>query len=308
MIQVRTVVVAVAATIVVIVAAWFFLVFGPKGDEIAEVEEQLEQARTEEQNLRTTLERLRELDENRPALEAELRRLEAAVPPRPELASFILAAHEVAARADLEFVSITPAQPADIEGVDAAAIAMSIRAEGRFFSVLDYLDRMERLERLVVVDSLNLAAVEPAPEEEGATGSAAAAGGTRGDAGGADGATTREVSETVSISSELGAVTTDVASLGAERETARSHTETDGDSGSDGDTGSDRATAGERLQAALDRAQPQSVPDQIEIALDIQARAFTTQLPETPGNGGGTTPTTAPPEGAATTTTTEESG
>lgn len=303
MIQVRTVVVAAAATIVVIVAAWFFLVFGPKGDEIAEVEEQLEQARTEEQNLRATLERLRELDENRPALEAELRQLEAAVPPRPELASFILAAHEVAARADLEFVSITPAQPASIEGVDAAAIAMSIRAEGRFFSVLDYLDRMERLERLVVVDSLDLAAVQPASEDEGATGSAAAAGGARFDEGGADGGTAREVSETVSISSELGAVTTDAASLGRQGETGGNHGQTDTGS----DTGSDDATAGERLQAALDRTQPQSVPDQIEIALDIQARAFTTQLPEGQGTGDGTTPTTAPPEGAATTTTTEES-
>ncbi len=303
MIQVRTVALATAATIVVIVAAWFFLVFGPKGDEIADAEEQLEQARTEEQNLRTTLERLRELDENRPALEAELRRLEAAVPPRPELASFILAVHEVAARADLEFVSITPAQPANIDGIDAAAIAMSIRAEGRFFNVLDYLDRMERLERLVVVDSLDLSAVEPASEDEGATGSAAATGRAGFDGGEADGGTAREVSETVSISSELGAVTTDIASLGRQDETTRDDGETDTSS----DSGSDGATAGERLQAALDRTQPQSVPDQIEIALDIQARAFTTQLAETEGAGGGTTATTAPPEGAATTTTTEES-
>ena len=64
------------------------------------------------QELEQTLARLRELDRNRPQIEADLRALNAAIPATPDLATFILSANEIAASSGVDFLSIAPSPPA----------------------------------------------------------------------------------------------------------------------------------------------------------------------------------------------------
>lgn len=154
----RALTAAVAAGLAVVVVAWFMLLYRPKGAEISDVKDQTEVAEAEEQSLRATLAQLEGIDEARPEEEAEVRRLTAAVPPQPELASFILTVHDAASRADLAFLAISPSFPTREGGAEASTIATTIDLEGNFFNIVDFLGRLEDLERTAVVDAVSLTA------------------------------------------------------------------------------------------------------------------------------------------------------
>lgn len=152
----RRALLTVVAGLLVVTLAWFLLLYRPQGNDLEDVRADLETAQSDEQTLRAQLRRLERIDADRPALEAELRRLRAAVPPSPELASLILAAHDLASRSEIDFVSITPAVPTQGERDEMSTIAMGMKIEGGFFKVLDYLNRLEDLERVVVIDSIGV--------------------------------------------------------------------------------------------------------------------------------------------------------
>jgi Tfp pilus assembly protein PilO len=144
-----------AVVVVVVVAVWYLAVFRPRGDELDEARTELDAARSEEQSLQAQLEQLQAIDENSPEIDAELGRLQALVPKRPDLASFIVAANEIAVQSGIDWISITPNEPAP-GAVGPAEIAMTIQIDGGYFQVLDYLNRLEDLERLVVVDGISI--------------------------------------------------------------------------------------------------------------------------------------------------------
>ncbi len=150
-------VLAVAVAVLVVVV-WFFFYFRPAGDDLSEKEDALEQARAEQLTLEDELESLQTLDEEAPSQEAELRRLNAAVPPEPELDTFILEANEIAVESGIDWLAISPAPPSVGAVGGASVITMAIDVEGGFFQVLDYLNRLEELERLVVVDDVSISA------------------------------------------------------------------------------------------------------------------------------------------------------
>lgn len=280
MTPVRTVLYGTLAAVVVIVAAWMFLVYRPRGDEIAGIEEEITQAKDLESSLQAQVARLQELDEERPSVEAELRQLTAAVPPDPELATLILTLHEEASRAGIDFLQFTPSPPT--AGEETAIINAGMDVEGSFFTVVDFLDRIESLNRIVVIDSLELNAQEPDIEEEEEEEEEAPAESTSlpEDDGG-----TVDASELVTIATEFGEVTTDAASL--ESENGEQDGEQDGEAG-----------------AALVQPTPVRFPvSAFTVRMTLQMRTFTTAQPAGAPADGETTATTAPPaEGAPTTT------
>ncbi len=278
MTPVRTVLYATLAAVVVIAAAWMFLVYRPRGDELASIEEEITQAEDLESSLQAQVARLQQLDEERPSVEAELRQLTAAVPPDPELATLILTLHEEASRAGIDFLQFTPSPPT--AGEEAAVINAGLDVEGSFFTTLDFLDRVESLDRIIVVDSIELNANEPEIEEEEED--EAPAESTSVD----DGDSTVDTSELVTIATEFGEVTTDAASLGTEEE-------------EDGREGEEEAGA------ALVQPEPIRFPvTAFTVRMNLQMRTFTTAQPPGAPADGETTATTAPPaDGAATTTT-----
>lgn len=266
---------AIAGGLVVIILLWFVFLYNPKGNDISDVRDQVQQAQQQEQSLRATLERLKSIDENRPALEAELRKLKAAVPPQPELASFILAMHDAAAKADITFTSLTPALPAEGPG-DTSVIAVGIQVNGPFFSVLDYLDRLQELERVLVVDSVQLSA--SAPQAEPSATAASVAGVTEGTAQSTT-STTSNPEQVVTVTTPNGDVVTDNGSLATTTTTSLSD-----------------------LVAAATQVQAPTIPKgPYDIQMQLQARLFTTAAPA--GQGGASTTTSTAPGGTTTTTT-----
>ena len=271
----RRIVVMVAGALAVIVLAWFMVVYRPKGAEIADQKGRLATAQAEEQNLRATLAQLEGVDEDRPEQEAEVRRLSAAIPPDPELAAFILAVHDQAGRANLEFASIAPALPAAQPGLAASVIAVTIQISGNFTNVLDFLGRLEDLDRLTVVDSISLTASEP-EQEARSTGTAAAASTSAGTPVGS-----QPVAFQFGDGAQAISVTTDAATVAQVGPTTTT-------------------TPGRVTAFLLQSGGVTQIPSRL-ITVALSARLFTTAVAATGETGAVTTTTTVP--GATTTTT-----
>jgi len=178
---------------VAFLAVWFLLLWSPQGKRLDEAKGQREEAQSTNEELEVSLARLRDLEERRPQLEADLDALAAAVPETPDLATFILAADEAAERSGVDLNGVTPSKPtaeaasstpttdttaeaaageAGATAAAPAAITLTLDATGGYFQALDFLNRLDDLPRVVVVDTLNLSSGGEGGDAE-ATGSTA---------------------------------------------------------------------------------------------------------------------------------------
>lgn len=149
-----------------VLAAWFLLLWSPKGDQLTQAEERTATAELEADNLELRLARLLAAEKNSVALTATADRLEEAVPGEAAVADFILQANEAATESGVDFVSVTPAPPATstVPGV-AAEVKLSIQATGGYYRMLDYLERLLALPRIVVLDSVSVTPSGDGPGE-----------------------------------------------------------------------------------------------------------------------------------------------
>jgi Tfp pilus assembly protein PilO len=152
----RSGILLVGAATVLAVVLWYVLLLGPQRSEHRRLGEQTAAAQRQEQELRSTLVRLRQLEAGRAAREAELARLRRLVPPEVDVAGFILAANDAAVRSAVDWISVAPAGAVAGAAGGPSTIALSIAVNGGFAAVVDYLRHLEELDRLVVVDSLRL--------------------------------------------------------------------------------------------------------------------------------------------------------
>ncbi len=167
----RNVLIACVAGGIVLILAWYFLLFSPTSSDLNDTRDQVSGVENQNQELKNTIRRLKELSRNAPQQEATLRKLRAAIPANPDLGEFILQANDIASAAGIDWLSIAPTPPAATAGAGPqSTIALSIQVDGGFFQVLDYLNRLEDLERLVLVDSVNVSAAAADTSSTGSTG------------------------------------------------------------------------------------------------------------------------------------------
>lgn len=152
----RRLLVVSGVAVAVLLVAWTFLLWKPKGNDLAAAKVRTESAEVRSTDLQVRLQRLQAASARRPALEASQQRLRAAVPEGPELAQFLLDANTVANDAGVDFLSVSPVRPADSTGGLPPAMAIDVAVEGSYFAVLDYLNRMLTLPRIVVIDDITV--------------------------------------------------------------------------------------------------------------------------------------------------------
>lgn len=145
-----------ALGMVALAVGWNALFLGPRARQRSEVAEQVATARSQGETLRASLAQLRALSADE--LEDELARVGRLVPAEPDLDGLIRTMNDLAAKAQVEWSSLVPAPPVPGPAGGPATIGLSIKVDGTFFQVLDYLKGLENLERLVVVDAIDLAA------------------------------------------------------------------------------------------------------------------------------------------------------
>ena len=156
----RAIVFGVLLTVVVLLI-WNLLIFSPKGRSLSKAKKDTQAAEQIQSTLRATLTRLQDINQNGPAIAAELDQLSAAVPDAPDLDGFILSANQIAVKSGIDFLSVSPGVvQAGTTGPNV--IPLSIQVKGGFFQVLDYLNRLEDMGRLVIVDGIDVAAASAA--------------------------------------------------------------------------------------------------------------------------------------------------
>lgn len=159
----RILVAAVAALFVCGLFYMFFL--RPRTSKVAEAKAAVVAAEGEQQALQLDLQRLEELKDNAPKLNALLERIRGYVPKGDEIPNFIFQAQEAANTAGVGLDKITPelpkppAQPAPL-----AEVRITMTASGSFFSLQDFIRRLYTLDRALRIDTLSLAAAGQGPE------------------------------------------------------------------------------------------------------------------------------------------------
>jgi Tfp pilus assembly protein PilO len=136
-----------------IVAVWYVALYSPKSADLSKAHGDLTSAEANQQTLKAQLSNLRGLEANRAKQQAVLQKLSAAVPPTPDLATFILQANDIATQSGVSFLQVSPGIPS---AGSPSPIALSMQIEGTFYQVYDYLNRLENMQRLVLIDSLSL--------------------------------------------------------------------------------------------------------------------------------------------------------
>jgi Tfp pilus assembly protein PilO len=153
-----------------VVALWWVFLFAPKGNDLNDARDQLDDAQSQGQTLTAQRNQLRDLQQRSPEIEADLGRLSAAIPDSPNQADFISGLNDIADESGITWQSVTMQEPTEATPGEPPTIAVQISIEGGFFQTLDYLNRLEDLERVVVVDSVTINSAEAAGATDPDTG------------------------------------------------------------------------------------------------------------------------------------------
>jgi Tfp pilus assembly protein PilO len=146
---------------VIIIALFFFLFIRARQTELAQIRSDIEAEENTAIQLTTELNRLRDLQDRAPELQAELTEIKQFVPENHEIPNFIFLVQDAATAAGVEFLRITPELPkVPPEQAPLAEVRMQIEGTGGYFSLQDFIRRLHNLDRAVRIDSLTMAATE----------------------------------------------------------------------------------------------------------------------------------------------------
>lgn len=153
----RTRMILAIVGVLAVSALTYFLFVNPQRGELADVNSQIEAEEARSASLNAELQRLKQLQENEPALRADLEQIRSYVPLRPELANFIFQVQDAANAAGLDFVQITPDLPRQPpEGATLAQVRATIGANGGYFALQDFLRRLYNMDRALRVDTVDI--------------------------------------------------------------------------------------------------------------------------------------------------------
>ncbi len=133
--------------VVVLVAAWYFLIIGPKRDNASSLHNQ---AVSEDARLQQSKEKLKNIDQERQAAkqtESDLLKLNKLIPVDSQVPSLIIELQQSASDAGVDFLNIKPGT--FVSGQAGTTIVpLELKFEGSFFDVNDFLYRIENYARM----------------------------------------------------------------------------------------------------------------------------------------------------------------
>lgn len=133
--------------VVVLLVAWYFLLLGPKRDDIAQTDRQLEQ---EQKTFEDNQAKVRRIGEERNAARqtmAELFKLNKLIPVNAQVPSLIVELQQSATEAGIKFLKIEPGET--IAGTEGnTVVPFEMKFQGDFYDVNDFLYRIENYARM----------------------------------------------------------------------------------------------------------------------------------------------------------------
>ena len=180
----RPVVFGAFGVAVAMVLAWWFLLWGPRNRSYNDANAAAQQAQAQVTQLQAQYNRLLSIKQQIPAFQAELAKLQTAVPDKPQLDQIILNINSAAVESGVQLLSISPTPPAAASSTGAAtaptaappAIRVSLSLKGGYDQVLDFINRLDGLPRLLVIDTVGLTSNATGPSGTSATAGAGTTG------------------------------------------------------------------------------------------------------------------------------------
>ncbi len=142
-----------------IVGLWYFLLWSPATQDLADAEDRGSAATTQLIALNAELNELIIAEGDRPALQSELEALRAGVPATPDEAEILLAVRAAAESSGVAFLDYSASPPVASEDGNLGEVRIEIAGNGGYFQILDFMNRLNAEYRILVVDRINLDAV-----------------------------------------------------------------------------------------------------------------------------------------------------
>lgn len=143
----RDIAILIGLAVVVVLVAWYFLIIGPRRDEISELERQVQTEKTTYEEDAAKVERI---DQERTAARqtsGELIKLNKLIPADAQVPSLIVELQQTANESGIDFMRIEPSDA--FAGSDGNTIVpFTMQFQGNFFDVNDFLYRVENYARL----------------------------------------------------------------------------------------------------------------------------------------------------------------
>ena len=161
----RMILVGVGALLVCV--AFYFLFISARQGELAQIRSDIEAERSRTIQLQAELNRLKDLQERAPELQAELSQIRQLVPVEHDVPHFMFMVQDAATEAGVSFLTIAPSLPkTPAELAPLAQIDLTISSEGGYFALQDFIRRLYDLDRAMRIDQFTLGSSD---EGEGGT-------------------------------------------------------------------------------------------------------------------------------------------
>jgi Tfp pilus assembly protein PilO len=128
----------------------------PRASAVNKKEKELTQAQQQQGQLEAQLQQLKQARRDARKVQRQLAHLETRIPPTADLPALIRFLQNAADAAAVDFVSISPGQPANTPGQQISTIPTQVEVEGTFFSVEEFLFKLETLPRAVKVTQIQV--------------------------------------------------------------------------------------------------------------------------------------------------------
>lgn len=155
-----TILAAVLALLVAV--AFYFFVFQPGQEELADVESQIEGVVAQQATTQTRIAQLEAIRSDAAAIEAAIAGATAIVPSETALPATLREIQAAADDSGIELLTLAPSTPGPVTGADELALAqmsLPMSVEGSYFQVVDFLRRIEDPElvaRGVIIDAVTV--------------------------------------------------------------------------------------------------------------------------------------------------------
>lgn len=142
------------ASIVVLVAGWFLLI-SPKRSDVSGLKSQAAQQESRNDGLQVQLSSLRSQQKGLVAENRQLAELAKKIPTTADLPGLLRQLSATATTTNVDLTDLTPATPVALTAAPGiSAVALSLKVDGTYFDVAQYVNGLESLSRGLMVTSL----------------------------------------------------------------------------------------------------------------------------------------------------------
>lgn len=152
--------------IVILVVGYYFLLLSPLLSRLDERAQERSAKEAQLANLQEQVAQLEAVKRNAPETERQLLELSKRVPTQPEIPTFVVQIEEIANTSGVTQLSIEPGAPAPPEGGgDFSVVPVTMRFEGTYEQLQDFLTRTRNLARLVTVKEVTYCRIPPLDQQ-----------------------------------------------------------------------------------------------------------------------------------------------